>query len=196
MNPNSREIVWTKSFIANPFKVKEEVDLGQRIVLSIGAGGNQGESIASSDTTITGIGAVVANFNASVTFRQSLNPENSAYLGFTGGLNVLRSTKHPSFDLTLIELGATYYQAISQKNEAINDYRMMFFANANVLFSSGGATGQVFSVKPGLMLNLTQNLGLSFYSSMIISGETLTLDNNDDITYNKLGYGLHAVIRF
>ena len=175
--------------------MKEEIDLGQRFVITIGAGGNQGESIVSSDTTLSGLNAVVASFNGSFTFRQSLNPDNSSYLGFTGGVNVLKSTKQPSFDLTLVELGVTYYQSISQKNESINDYRMMFFTNANVQFTSG-ASGQIFSVKPGLMLNLTQNLGLSFYSSMIISGETLTLDNNDEITYNKLGYGLHAVIRF
>ena len=96
----------------------------------------------------------------------------------------------------LVELGITYYQAISQKNEMINDYRTVFFANTNIQFSPTGIKGQIFSVKSGMMFNLSRNLGLQPYLNVIISGETLTLENDTEITYNQIGYGLHAVVRF
>ena len=200
INPNSREIVWTKSFVSNPFEVEEEIDNGQTIVLQFGAGSRQGDSIFRADTSLanqdTTLNALIVDFSASITYRQTLKSDNSAYLGFTGGLSILRSQDAEAFNITLIELGATYYQAITQKNEDINDYRMMFYMNANVAFPISSTKGEFFSAQPGLLLNLSRNLGLSFYTNLILSGDTLTLKNGDKLTYNKLGYGLHAVVRF
>lgn len=196
MNPNSREIAWTKTLIANPFRVKEKIDLGQPFVLQFGAGGTHGESVIASDTAMTGLNAVVVSFSAHASYRQTLNRDNSAYIGLGGGINVLRSSSENSFNAMLVELGITYYQAISQKNEMINDYRTVFFANSNIQFSPLGIKGQIFSVKSGMMFNLSRNLGLQPYLNVIISGETLTLENDTEITYNQIGYGLHAVVRF
>lgn len=200
MNPNSREIVWTKSFISNPFVVEEEFDKGQPIVLKFGAGNRQTESFFRADTSFanqdTSINANITDFNFSLTYRQPLNEDNSAYIGYTGGITLLNARDAEEFELTLLQLGITYYQGISQKNESINDYRVMFFVNANVQFPIDDTKGEIFSASPGLMLNLSRNLGISFYSNLILSGETLTLGNNNQITYNKVGYGLHAVVRF
>lgn len=196
MNPNSREIVWTKTLIANPFKVKEKIDLGQPVVILFGAGGAHGESIVTADTAMTGLNAVAVSFSAHASYRQTLNRDNSAYIGLGGGINVLRSSTQNTFNTTLVELGITYYQAISQKNEMINDYRAVFFANSNIQFAPTSIKGQIFSVKSGMMFNLSRNLGLQPYLNVIISGETLTLENGTEITYNQIGYGLHAVVRF
>ena len=201
MNPNSREIVWTKSFIANPFQVVEKVDKGNTLIFSIGAGSMQTDAKFRADTSFanqdTSVSLPVLNYGAKFTYRQPLNKENSAYIGFTGGINILRATRDEDFNLTMLQFGLTYYQALSTvKNEDINDYRMAVFLNTSVQFPISTTKGEMFTAKPGIMFNMSKNLGLSFYTSLILSGEELTLENNDRITYNKVGYGVHAVVRF
>jgi hypothetical protein len=200
MNPNSREITWTKSFVSVPFVVEEEFDAGQPLVLNFGVGSRQGASVLRADTSFanqdTTLNDILVDYSATVTYRQPLSDDNSAYVGFTGGFNLLRARSYNDFNVTFIQLGATYYQAITQKNEMINDYRMMFFTKANIQFPINSTKGEFFNIQPGLLLNLSRNFGLSFYTNFIISGETLTIENGDKLTYNKIGYGLHAVIRF
>jgi len=200
INPQSREIVWTKSFISNPFVVHQEFEKGNTKVLNFGAGSLQGETITRADTSFatpdTAINSLVVAYSASFTYRQPINTDNSAYIGFTAGLNILRSSTNSNFDLTMMELGATYFQAITEKNEDINDYRVMLFFNGNIKFPLNNTKGEFYTMKPGLMFNLSKNLGLILYSDLIISGETLTLENNDKITYSKVGYGVQAVVRF
>lgn len=72
----------------------------------------------------------------------------------------------------------------------------MLYLNGNVQTPLGKESGEMFSARPGIVLNLSENLGLSIYGSITLSGETLTLDNNQQITYNKIGYGVQGVIRF
>jgi hypothetical protein len=201
MNPSSREIVWSKSFIANPFEINEEVDKGNTLVFSFGTGALQTESKFRTDTSFanqdTAFSSLVFNYAANVSYRQPINAENSAYIGFTGGFNVLQSSQDNDFDITFIELGISYYQALSpEKNVTINDYKMMLFLKSSIQFPVSSVKGEILSAQPGLMLNLSKNLGVSFYTSLILSGEELTLSNNDRITYNKVGYGVHAVVRF
>ncbi len=200
INPRSREIIWTQSFISNPFTVDVVVDKGKTAMVNFGAGSMESESITRADTTVanpdTAIADIIVTFSAAFTYRQPLNVDNSAYIGFNAGLNILRAREVDAFNVTLFEFGATYYQAITSKNEDIDDYRVMLFLNANVQFPLGKPTGEFFSAKPGVMFNLSDNLGLSLYSNLIVSGETLTLENNDKISYSKVGYGIQAVIRF
>ncbi|MGB0346801.1 MAG: hypothetical protein ACPGGA_04900 [Balneolaceae bacterium] len=200
INPRSREIVWAKSFISNPFVAELEQDNGNTMVINFGVGSIEGETITRADTSFatpdTSINANVVVYSATVTYRQPLKLDNSAYIGFTGGLNLFRSNSNSSFDLTTIDLGITYYQAISEKNEDIDDFRMMLFFTGNARLPINSTKGDIYTFKPGVVFNLSKNIGLSLYSDLIISGETLTLENNDKITYSKVGYGLQAVIRF
>ncbi len=200
INPRSREIVWTKSFISNPFVVENVVEKGNTLVIKFGAGSIEGETITRADTSFatpdTSINTPVVNYLMNVTYRQPLNTDNSAYLGFTGGINILRSSENDNFNMMMMELGATYYQAITDKNDDIDDYRVMLFFNGNIKFPLNSNKGEFYSMKPGLMFNLSQNLGLTLFADLIVSGETITLENNDKITYGKVGYGVQAVIRF
>lgn len=205
MNPDSREVVWTKSFISNPFVIKRE-DFGKRMVINFGAGSRTGENIFYPDTTITQdssivigdstLSEVIIDLHATFTYRQPLNSDNSSYIGFTAGLHVLRASKADEFSMTLLEFGTTYYQAISSRNIDTNLYRAMFFLNGNIQLPFGSQSGQIFSASPGLMFNLSENIGLSLYSNFILSGETITLKNNQQVTFNKLSYGVQGVIRF
>lgn len=199
INPRSREIIWTKSFISNPIKVELEVDEGFTKVVTFGSGTMESESITSADTSssqVTSIKKPVIVYTASFTYRQSISADNSAYIGFTSGLNIIRSSNNDSFDLSMLELGATYYQSITDKNFDINDYKVMLFFNGKVSFPINKIKGEFYTFKPGIMLNMSKNLGLILYTDLIFSGETLTLENNDKITFGKVGYGLQAVVRF
>ena len=200
INPSSREIIWTKSFISNPFKVELEVDKGFTKVFTFGSGSIESESIASADTSLSSqvisIKKSAIVYSASFTYRQSIGVDNSAYLGFTSGLNVIRSANNSSFDLTMFEFGVTYYQSITDKNLDINDYKLMLFFNSKVSLPMNKTKGEFYSFKPGVMLNMSKNLGLVLYTDLILSGETLTLKNNDKITFGRVGYGLQAVVRF
>ena len=206
MNPSSREIIWTKSFISNIFEVKEEVYKGKTFVVNFGAGRKTTDRIFTPDSMFTADGSlvlgnsnineIVVDLHATATFRQPLHLDNSAYVGFTGGVHALRARDADEFSMTLLEFGITYYQAITPKNLNINDYTVMFFLNGNIQFPLGDQKGEMFSVAPGLMLNLSENIGLALYGNVILSGETITLENNQQITYNKVGYGIQGIVRF
>lgn len=200
MNPVSREVIWTRSFVSNVFEVKEEVEKGKTSVVTFGAGNRTTESITSIDTSGVAVDSalkdIVVDFQVSYTFRQPLNAENSAYIGLTGGIHVLKSREAEEFDMNLLEFGVSYYQAITQINEDINDYRVMFFLSGNVQVPFGKQKGEMFTATPGLIFNLSENIGLSLYGNIILSGETITLENNDKVTFNKTGYGVQGVIRF
>lgn len=206
MNPNSREVVWTKSFVSNKYKVEEKIDKGKTSVIKFGAGSRTGENIFYPDTLFRAdstfafgdsvVNDIVIDLHASYTYRQPLNSDNSAYIGFTGGIHLLRARAADEFTMTFLEFGTTYYQAISSINEDLNLYRVMFYLNGNIQFPLGSQKGEIFSASPGLLFNLSDNIGLSIYSNFILSGETITLKNNQQVTFNKLGYGIQGIIRF
>lgn len=206
MNPVSREVVWTKSFISNEKQPEVVVDKGKTSVIKFGVGSKTGENIFYPDTVITAdstvifgdstLSDIIVDLHASFTYRQPLNEANSAYIGFTGGFHILRAREADEFSMTLLEFGVSYYQAITPEKTDLDLYRVMMFVNGNVQFPLGKPTGETFSVMPGLMLNLSDNLGLLFYSSITLSGETLTLENSQQVTYSKIGYGVQGVIRF
>lgn len=200
MNPVSREVVWTKSFISNQKEAEIEVDKGKTLVVKFGAGARTGDTIFTPDTTGSGTDSslkdIVVDLHATFTYRQPLNEENSSYIGFTAGIHNLRAREADEFSLTLLEFGVSYYQAITQLREDLNLYRVMLYLNGNVQTPLGKESGEMFSARPGIVLNLSENLGLSIYGSITLSGETLTLENNQQITYNKIGYGVQGVIRF
>ncbi len=206
MNPQSREIVWTKSFVSNEKPVVVEHDKGKTSVIKFGVGSRGGsniftpDSLAARDSSFVAgdstLSEIVVNIGATYTYRQPLNKDNSAYLGFTGGFHVLLPREVDEFDMTLIEFGVTYYQAIGKRIEDINAYRVAFYLNGNVQFPLGKPEGQMFSANPGLLFNLTENLGLAVYSQITLSGETITLDNTQQVTFDKLSYGIQGIIRF
>ncbi len=206
MNPQSREIVWTKSFVSNEKPVVEEFDKGKTHVIKFGVGSRTGNNIFTPDSLVardssfvagdSTLSDIIVDIGATYTYRQPLNKENSAYLGFTGGFHVLRPREADEFKMTLLEFGVTYYQAIGQKIEDIDAYRVAFYLNGNVQFPLGKEDGQMFSASPGLLLNLTENLGIAVYSNITLSGETITLENTQQVTFDKLSYGIQGIIRF
>lgn len=200
IDTRSREIVWTKSFISNPFKVELEADKGFKNVFTFGSSTVESASIRSADTNlespVTSIKKPVLVYTASYTYRESINVENSAYIGLTSGLNIMRSAFNNSFNLTMLEFGISYYQSITDKNLDINDYKMMLFFNGKVSVPMDKIKGEFYSFKPGIMLNMSKNLGFVLYTDIIFYGETLTLNNDDKITFGKIGYGLQAVVKF
>lgn len=200
MNPNSREVVWTRSFISNRVIIEEKADKGRTSVISIGVGNRTIDKIFHPDTTVilndTTFKKNVIDLHATFSYRQPLNIDNSAFIGFTGGFHLLNSRESNSYNMQLIELGITYFQAVSPLNTDLNLYRIMFYLNGNIQFPFGSQSGEMFTATPGLMLNLSENIGISFYSSILLSGETIKKSNNEEVTFNKVGYGVHGVIRF
>lgn len=200
MNPESREVVWTKSFISNVIEPELKEDKGNTSVIAFGVGSRSTKGLASPDTNGVFVDSlfekVVIDLHASYTFRQPLNSENSAYIGFTGGFHVLKSSQAEEFEMSLVKFGITYVQAITAKNEDINDYRVMLFLDGNIQVPIGKPTGEMFSVSPSLLLNLSKNLGLKFYGNLILSGDQINLENNQRATFNKISYGVQGVIRF
>ena len=69
-----KRIVWTKSFISNPFKVELEVDKGFTKVFTFGSGSLESESITSADTSLSSqvisIKKSAIVYSASFTYRQ------------------------------------------------------------------------------------------------------------------------------
>ena len=99
--------------------------------------------------------------------------------------------------MSLFDIGLVYYQAISEKVPDIDEYRVVFYSRANVQFPLGNnRQGEVFMLEPGLQFHLSKNIGLSVFGNLMLAGDTIKLSNKDRLTYNKSGFGFHAVIRF
>ena len=213
MNPQSREVVWSKSFISNPPVVLPTLNQGSQYLLTFGVTSRGTDSWYRNKYAITDTTGIGNNFvnqadtlirqalnDLSVTFsyRQPLDANNSAYIGFSGGFHILRSTNNEVtlFNMSLFDIGLVYYQAISEKVPDIDEYRVVFYSRANVQFPVGNKKGDIFMLEPGLQFNLSKNIGLSVFSNLMLAGDTIKLPNKDRLTYNKTGFGFHAVIRF
>ena len=72
---------------------------------------------------------------------------------------------------------------------------MMLFFNGKVSVPMDKIKGEFYSFKPGVMLNMSK-FGICSLHRYHIYGETLTLNNDDKITFGKIGYGLQAVVKF
>jgi hypothetical protein len=234
MNPQSREVVWSKSFISHPPVVLPTLNQGSQYLVTFGVTSRGSDSWyrnqyantsgAQVDTTGAGAGAGVGggadstgttstfahqadtllrqaltDFSVTFSYRQPLDLNNSAYIGFTAGYHVLRSTNRDVtiFNMSLFDVGLVYYQAISEKVPDIDEYRVVFYSRANVQFPLGNnRQGEVFMLEPGLQFHLSKNIGLSVFGNLMLAGDTIKLSNKDRLTYNKSGFGFHAVIRF
>jgi hypothetical protein len=214
MNPQSREVVWSKSFISHPPVVLPTLNQGSQYLVTFGVTSRGSDSwyrnqYANIDTTGIGnnfvnqadtlIRQALTDFSVTFSYRQPLDLNNSAYIGFTAGYHVLRSTNRDVtiFDMSLFDVGLVYYQAISEKVPDIDEYRVVFYSRANVQFPLGNnRQGEVFMLEPGLQFHLSKNIGLSVFGNLMLAGDTIKLSNKDRLTYNKSGFGFHAVIRF
>lgn len=200
MNPQSREIVWSKSLAAFPVEDPEEKKLGKRVVIQFGATMMENESYATGvapDVEIP-VGTSSLKYNLSVGYRQPLNEMNSSYLGIFTGVNVLRANESTDFESTFWEMGITFDQAISRKSTEINDYRLMLGLDASVWLAQGDRNGNLITASPSLMFNLTQNIGFEVRGLVLVSDRFVktTAANPNSYTYGQLGYGVKAYVQF
>lgn len=224
MNPQSREIVWSNSFISNPPVVLPTLNQGNQKLVTFGITTRSSDSwyrnqyattTISNDTTSTGAGAdstanafshqadtllrqALTDFSITFTYRQPLDLENSSYIGFSAAYHIIRSQNRDLtlFDISLFDIGLIYYQALSEKVPDIDEYRVVFYSKLSTQFPLGNQKGEMFMLEPGLQFNLSKNIGLSVFGNLMLAGETIKLANKDRLTYKQTGFGFHAVIRF
>ena len=121
MNPQSREIVWSNSFISNPPVVLPTLNQGNQKLVTFGITTRSSDSwyrnqyattTISNDTTSAGAGAgagadstanafshqadtllrqALTDFSITFTYRQPLDLENSSYIGFSAAYHIIRS---------------------------------------------------------------------------------------------------------
>lgn len=131
MNPQSREIVWSNSFISNPPVVLPTLNQGNQKLVTFGITTRSSDSwyrnqyattTISNDTTSAGAGAgagtdstanafshqadtllrqALTDFSITFTYRQPLDLENSSYIGFSAAYHIIRSQNR---DLTLFDI--------------------------------------------------------------------------------------------
>jgi hypothetical protein len=222
MNPQSREVVWSNSFISNPPIVLPTLNQGSQKLVSFGITTRSSDSwyrnqysttTSSNDSTGAGTDSTsttfshqadtllrqaLTDFSLTFSYRQPLDLENSSYIGFTAGYHIIRSQNRDLtlFDISLFDLGLVYYQALSEKNPDIDEYRVVFYSKLNMQFPLGNKDGEMFMLEPGVQFNLSKNIGLSVFGNLMLAGETIKLPNKDRITYKQTGIGFHAVLRF
>ena len=224
MNPQSREIVWSNSFISNPPVVLPTLNQGNQKLVTFGITTRSSDSwyrnqyattTISNDTTSTGAGTdstanafshqadtllrqALTDFSITFTYRQPLDLENSSYIGFSAAYHIIRSQNRDLtlFDISLFDIGLIYYQALSEKVPDIDEYRVVFYSKLSTQFPLGNQKGEMFMLEPGLQFNLSKNIGLSVFGNLMLAGETIKLANKDRLTYKQTGFGFHAVIRF
>ena len=222
MNPQSREIVWSNSFISNPPVVLPTLNEGNQKLVTFGITTRSSDSwyrnqyattTISNDTTSAGADSTanafshqadtllrqaLTDFSITFTYRQPLDLENSSYIGFSAAYHIIRSQNRDLtlFDISLFDIGLIYYQALSEKVPDIDEYRVVFYSKLSTQFPLGNQKGEMFMLEPGLQFNLSKNIGLSVFGNLMLAGETIKLANKDRLTYKQTGFGFHAVIRF
>jgi hypothetical protein len=222
MNPQSREIVWSNSFISNPPVVLPTLNQGNQKLVTFGITTRSSDSwyrnqyattTISNDTTSAGADSTanafshqadtllrqaLTDFSITFTYRQPLDLENSSYIGFSAAYHIIRSQNRDLtlFDISLFDIGLIYYQALSEKVPDIDEYRVVFYSKLSTQFPLGNQKGEMFMLEPGLQFNLSKNIGLSVFGNLMLAGETIKLANKDRLTYKQTGFGFHAVIRF
>ena len=222
MNPQSREIVWSNSFISNPPVVLPTLNEGNQKLVTFGITTRSSDSwyrnqyattTISNDTTSAGADSTanafshqadtllrqaLIDFSITFTYRQPLDLENSSYIGFSAAYHIIRSQNRDLtlFDISLFDIGLIYYQALSEKVPDIDEYRVVFYSKLSTQFPLGNQKGEMFMLEPGLQFNLSKNIGLSVFGNLMLAGETIKLANKDRLTYKQTGFGFHAVIRF
>ena len=129
----------------------------------------------------------LTDFSLTFSYRQPLDLENSSYIGFTAGYHIIRSRNRDItlFDISLFDLGLVYYQALSEKNPDIDEYRVVFYSKLNMQFPLGNKDGEMFMLEPGVQFNLSKNIGLSVFGNLMLAGESIKLPNKDRITYKQ-----------
>ena len=165
MNPQSREIVWSNSFISNPPVVLPTLNQGNQKLVTFGITTRSSDSwyrnqyattTISNDTTSAGAGTdstanafshqadtllrqALTDFSITFTYRQPLDLENSSYIGFSAAYHIIRSQNRDLtlFDISLFDIGLIYYQALSEKVPDIDEYRVVFYSKLSTQFPLG-----------------------------------------------------------
>tara|TARA_R100000908_G_scaffold65235_1_gene53184 strand:- start:197873 stop:198943 length:1071 start_codon:yes stop_codon:yes gene_type:complete len=200
MSPQSREIVWTRSIVAYPVGIQEKDNTGKNVVIRFGTTVMSNEfytnPIASNIENSVETSSLNYNFNFG--YRQSFNEENSGYLGFYTGFNIIRSNASEEFEADFWELGISFDQAISMKNEQINDYRVMLGVDSSVWLAMGDNKGNLITFNPSLILNMTKNIGFELYGQYFLGDRAFTSDDvsSNTYTYGQFGYGVKAYVQF
>lgn len=143
MSPQSREIVWARSIAAYPIGIQEKDDTGKNVVLRFGTTIMSNEFFTNpfAPDIENPVETSSLNYNFNFGYRQSFNEDNSGYLGFYTGFNIIRSNASVEFEANFWELGISFDQAISSKNEEINDYRVMLGLDSSVWLAMGEKKG-------------------------------------------------------
>lgn len=205
MNPQSREIVWAKSIAAFPIEERKKDEDGRRTVITIGTTSMENESFittvdsAGIDVDSLGlVGTSSLNFSASFAYRQPLNEDFSSYLGIYVGLNIIKPTESSEFEASFWELGLTYDQALGPKSTEIDDYRLMVGADASVWFARGERQGNLITISPSIVFNLTENLGFEASGLIFVNERSIRTTDlpTNTYTYGQYGYGVKAYVRF
>ena len=200
MSPQSREVVWAKSVAAYPVGFQEKDDVGKRIIIRFGTTFMSNESYSTSldPNNETPVGTTSLNYSFNVGYRQSFDADNSGYLGFYTGVNVIRSNESNEFEANFWEIGISFDQALSSKSEPINDYRVMLGVDASVWLVQGDKEGNMISFNPSLMFNMTQNIGFELYGQYFLSDRSITGKDalSNTYTYGQFGYGVKAYVQF
>ncbi|MDR9416659.1 MAG: hypothetical protein RI564_10265 [Gracilimonas sp.] len=202
ISPQTREIVWAQSVAAFPVEEKETDDIGKRIVFRFGASLMQNDfsTVSTAPSTQVGSNSTSLNYNFNVGYRQPFNDRNSGYLGFYTGFNLFRANEDAGFEANFWEIGLSFDQAVTDKSESINDYRIMLGLDASVWLAQGNRNGNLIMMNPGIMFNLSKNIGFELYAHYFLTEQSVTEEVSTTVTntytYGQLGYGVKAYVQF
>lgn len=201
MNPQSREIVWSKSFESYPVEIKEKEDVGKRVILNFGVKLLENESftLGAAPGSEVVVDSRSFNYNFNIVYRQPLNENNSSYLGLFTGINVISPVDDPGFESRFWEIGLTFDQALSQKSVNINDFRVMLGIDASMWLAQGEREGDLLTISPSIMFNLTNNIGFELNGMAFLTERTIKQADTispDTYTFGQIGYGVTAYVRF
>ena len=197
----SREVVWNKTIETRTFEPEPEKFEGKRTIIAAGAGMHSTQNYQMGGSVYGG-DFLTLNYSAALTFRQSMTPRNSGYVGLTGTINFISLTNidedgsFEEFSKMVPGLGISFYKTFIERSDIPNDHWIEAYVGVNMLFPPGN--DNKFSVTQGVYLNLTDNLGISIDLNYILGEDPSLVDEETEnrLNLNNLGYGLRFLLRF
>lgn len=203
----NREVIWSVSVYSEDVEAGAMLDKGKLWTINVGAGFNSVSNYRMTDIedslwTPIADGVTMYDYGVTVTYRQPVGANYSSMFGVVAGLHQLSvgytgqdSVQFREYKKPVLEAGLAFYKTYKPKGDLSHDYWIEAFLMGTVYFPIGERN--LFVLKPGLNVNLTNNVGITAHATYFLNPATVT-DTSKEVSmkFKNIGFGVSALFRF
>lgn len=203
----NREVIWSVSVYSEDVEAGALLNKGKLWLLNVGAAFNavsdyRMTDIADSLWTPISDGITMYDYGVTLTYRQPVGTNYSAMFGIVAGIHQLSvgytrqdSVTFREYKKPVLEAGLAFYKTYKPKADISHDFWVEAFLSGTVYFPI--SERNLFVLKPGVNVNLTNNVGLTAHATYFLNPATVT-DTEKEVSmkFRTIGFGVSALFRF